>query len=809
MTHPTASNLSQRLYSGGPAAIAVLLLVLVGRAASAGAAVAQKVDYNFQIRPILAAKCFLCHGPDAKSRQADLRLDQPEAATGELPSGSVAIVPHDLEQSELVRRIEAEDSSEIMPPPEAKRPLTSREKELLKAWVAQGAPYAPHWAFLPPKRVEPPAESGSWPRNGIDNFILQRLEQENIKPAPEADRMTLIRRLSLDLLGLLPTVDQVEAFVNDRRDDAYERLVERLLASPHYGERWGRHWLDQARYADSHGYTIDSPRSIWPYRDWVIDALNRDMPFDQFTIEQLAGDLLPHATRDQQVATGFQRNSLINEEGGSDPEQFRVEAVIDRVSTAGQVWLGLTVGCAQCHDHKYDPLTQREFYELFAFFNNTEDVNEFVQVAMQLPSDAQREQIKQLESQIGAAQQKLDAYDKQQARATKSPEAAFTAAEDAERLKLLKQLRALEAQKQKVQGKIPSTLVMRELPQPRLTQVHLRGDFLRKGPVVEPNVPAWLPRLAAGSRPTRLDFGRWLVDPKNPLTARVTVNRIWLRYFGRGLVETENDFGTQGTPPTHPELLDWLAAQLAGSHWSLKHVHRLIVNSATYRQSSHYRGDLEQIDAQNKLLARQSRLRVEAEIIRDIGLSASGLLNAKIGGPSVYPPQPAGVFTFTQSNRPWQVSRGDQRYRRGMYTFFFRSSPYPMLATFDVPNFNTTCTARLRSNTPLQSLTLANDETALDFARALAMSVLRAPGGDGDRLSVAFRRCLARAPAQSELTRLHQLLDRQRRAFADDAKAARQAGPTERPAAVNEPEAAAWTAVARVLMNLDEFITRE
>jgi hypothetical protein len=650
-----------------------------------------------------------------------------------------------------------------------------------------------HWAFLPLRQpAVPPIPQGRI-RNPIDAFILARLDKEGLRPAPEADRVTLLRRLALDLTGLPPTPAEVDAFVKDRRPDAYERQVDRLLASPHYGERWGRHWLDLARYADSNGYSIDSPRTIWPYRDWVINALNKDMPFDRFTVEQLAGDLLPDAAREQKIATGFHRNTLINEEGGVDPEQFRVEAVLDRVNTTASVWLGLTLGCAQCHNHKYDPFRQSEYYQVFAFFNNQDEVN--------LP---------------------LGVPDPNPSPPKKFKKGGLT------------------------------TMVLRERATPRESHVLRGGDFTHPGAKVSPGTPAVLPPLfrkekgvARGSwfvdrethydtsreashepRATnheprtanRLDLARWLVRPDHPLTARVIVNRVWGQYFGIGLVETENDFGTRGTPPSHPELLDWLATNFMKQGWSLKALHRLIVTSATYRQSSRARADLDTTDPRNRLLARQARLRLEAEVIRDVALAASGLLERRIGGPSVYPPQPDGIYKFTQVQRSWKTSTGPDRYRRGLYTFFQRSAPYPALTVFDAPDANSACTRRGRSNTPLQALTLLNDQAFLELARGLAERVLR-EGSDGDpeRLRYAFRLCLAREPSPAEANRLekylHLQLEEFRAAPAEaqallDPAGKRDAGARPAPDA-DTPRRAAWTAVARVLLNLDEFITRE
>jgi mono/diheme cytochrome c family protein len=810
-------------------------------------AAADAVDYVRDVKPLLARRCTACHGP--AKQKAGLRLDTAAAIRKGGDSGP-AIVSGKGSASLLIKAVSGAPDVPVMPRNGPR--LSAAEIGLLKTWIDQGAT-APtteiaadprqakrkHWAFQPVVRPPlPPVRDVAWVRNPIDRFILARLEKEGIAPSPEADRTTLIRRVSLDLVGLPPTPREVEEFVHDPRPDAYERLVDRLLASPHYGERWGRHWLDLARYADSNGFNIDAPRSIWKYRDWVIAALNQDMPFDRFTVEQIAGDLLPGATTEDRIATGFHRNTLRNEEGGIDIEQFRVESVVDRVNTTGAVFLGLTVGCAQCHDHKYDPLTQREYYQLFAFFNNADEPT------LELPTPAQQRRRQAIRARIGELdrqrrlldpvnetllaewEKKLstearaalpysirgildvpdNARDRNQVRALlaalrKGDQTRHVVGGLGNPLVAAAHLKALvfrnEADREiarlrKQEPVVITTLVMQERKTPRETHVHLGGDFLRKGARVSPGVPDALPPLRAKS-PNRLDLARWLVDPKNPLTPRVTVNRLWERYFGLGIVETENDFGTQGTPPSHPELLDWLASELVARGWSLKAMHRLIVTSATYRQSSHARPDLAVIDPRNRLVARQARLRLDAEIVRDTALAASGLLSQKLGGPSVFPPQPDGVFAFTQIRRDWKANTGSDRYRRGMYTHLWRSAPHPALTVFDAPDSTTACTRRNRSNTPLQALTLLNDQAFYEFAQGLAGRVLReCPGADAERLRYAFRLCLARAPRTGEQKRLEELLRSQR---------------TESPA--NAPERAAWTTVARVLLNLDEFLTRE
>ena len=810
------------------------------------------VDYRNDVRPILAEHCYECHGPDAQ--KSGLRLDT-VAAAREGGYNGAAVVAGNSGESLLIAAITGSGDVQKMPP--ERPPLSDAQIAVLKAWIdqwaaapADDAPAASkegankHWSFQPlTAQAIPAVANAAWVRNPIDAFILARLEAEGLTPSPEADRVTLVRRLSFDLLGLPPSPAEVEQFLADQRTDAYEQLVDRLLISPHYGERWGRHWLDQARYADSNGYTIDGGRSIWKYRDWVINALNRDLPFDQFTVEQMAGDMLPGATVEQIVATGFHRNTLVNEEGGTDPEQFRVESVVDRVSTTVAVFLGLTIGCARCHDHKFDPISQREFYQFFALLNNADEPAYPVPTTQQAKEEpALLAELAQVEKRIRdvdtSASARQAEWEKKLAGAPGDllalpekvrqllavPAEARTDQQKKDLAEEFKQLdperiplnivhAGLKLRQNQLAASITSTLVMKERTEPRENFIHIRGDFLRKGAPVKPGVPRVLPSLAAaeGVEPTRLDLARWLVAANNPLTPRVTVNRLWQQYFGQGIVDTENDFGAQGSPPTHPELLDWLSGQLIARGWSWKSMHKLIVTSATYRQSSAYRRDLAERDPSNKLLARMPRLRLDAEVIRDAALTASGLLTREIGGPGVYPPQPQGIYRFTQQVKYWNESTGPDRYRRGMYTYFWRSSPYPFLMTFDTPDANTACTRRVRSNTPLQALTLANDRVFVEAAQALAARVLReAPSAaDAERVRYAFRLCFAREPSAKEAARLGQLLDLQRRQFTAAGADAVTVAPADRPAEAAPSEAAAWTALARVLLNLDEFVTRE
>jgi hypothetical protein len=1167
---------------------------------------ADKVDFQREVRPILSKYCFKCHGPDDNAREAGLRLDEREGALAEADSGEKAIVPQRPEMSELVRRILSDDESTRMPPPETKLALNDQQKDVLRRWIAEGAEYQPHWAFVAPQRPAlPSVEAHDWPRTGLDYFVLARLEREGLSPAKEADRRTLVRRVYLDLIGIPPTPEAAEAFVNDPAPDAYERLVDRLLASPLYGERWARKWLDLARYADTNGYEKDRVRSIWPYRDWVIGALNRGMPFDQFTIEQLAGDMLPGATPAQRIATGFHRNTMLNEEGGIDPLEFRYYATVDRINTTATTWLGLTMACAQCHTHKYDPIPHREYYSMMAFLNNADEPEiavpepaiaarraemetrirqleaqladrfpgeetltfhpvsidkatsaggaklelrddkqivfasgemperdtytlEFTTDAMhitalqiealtdeKLPSTGpgrtahgnfvlseiklelvvgegkspqpikfvagtadfaqenfpaahaidgkdntgwaihgpgkwnqnrqatftfdkpienasgarwkvtlsqnygQQHTLGKLRLQLGAAnstsdkplavqreehrtrkfaawqaeaqktavrwtaltpsrahadtplltieedgsvfasgdQTKRDVYEL--AFATKLPKltairiealpderlpkngpgriyyegphgdfflsevtlrangqprsfakavhsfaaggntagtaidgnqqtgwsingrqgeahsAVFVLAEPVENVQSLEldllferyyaaglgrfriwatdDLRAAEStalpadieailttdpnqltmdaeqrllqhflniapelaaaraeidQLRKQLPQYPTTLVLSERPErnPRATFRMHRGEFLQPKEEVEPGVLSVLHPLPVGAPKNRLTFAKWLLDPQNPLTARVVVNRNWGAFFGRGLVRTTEDFGFQGESPSHPDLLNYLAVEFRDSSWSVKDLHRQIVTSSTYRQSSAAPPELFARDPGNELLARGPRVRLEAEQIRDSALAISGLLSRKQGGPSVFPPQPPGVTTEgAYGALAWNVSQGEARYRRGLYTFTKRTAPYAMNLTFDGSSGEVCIPRRDVSNTPLQALVLLNDEVFLEAAQALGREFAGRAGSDDERLAALFNRALVRQPDSQEADLLRQFLLAQRERLAKkELDAVAIAGPGG-----NAPERAAWTLVARGLLNLDQTITKE
>jgi hypothetical protein len=1175
-------------------------------AAQVGPVRGEPVDFSRDVRPILSRHCFKCHGPDDKARKAKLRLDVRDAATAQTKGGQRPIVPGKPDESELVRRISSADETEVMPPPATKNPLSVAQQQLLRQWIAEGAEYQPHWAFVPPRQEPlPPVRQTDWPRNAIDYFVLGRLEAAGLRPAPPADRYTLVRRLYLDLIGLPPTPEEADAFVQDPAPDAYERIVDGLLASPHYGERWARRWLDLAHYADTNGYEKDRVRTIWPYRDWVIDALNADLPFDRFTIEQLAGDLLPGATVQQKIATGFYRNTMLNEEGGIDPLEFRFHAMTDRVGTTGTVWLGLTLGCAQCHTHKFDPLPHREYYQVMAFLNNADEPemdvprpdlvarrtdiarqvaarvadlpNRFppdgslrwhtpqpvsvvsaagataeklddasvrfsgkdpeedtytvvidsdltgvvalrvealtdpvlpstgpgrtphgnfvlteitataaprnepekaqavklvraeadaaqegfpaanaidgnpktgwaihvqgtwnvnrtatftlekpagfpggtrwtiqlgqqhgshhtlgrVRLGFGQPSSDDRpvevrrrdhlerkfnEWLKQEESKAvrwtvlrpveaksnlplltvlddgsvlaSGDQTKRDVYDvlfrgdlhgvtalrlevlpddslpkrgpgrvyyegafgdfflsevtltaggepvrfgrasQDFADGTNNAAAAidgnpltgwsinrgqgqvhaavFNLAAplgdvremslrlvferyysaplgrfrvsvttdtrpveargqpaDVEELLLLPAGQRSEAQRERLlrhylsvapelaaerdaiqklrdqQPAFPTTLVLAERPpsNPRPTFLHRRGEFLQPTDPVEPDVPAILPPLPKDAPRNRLTFARWLVAPENPLVGRVTMNRHWAAFFGRGLVRTTEDFGYQGERPTHPELLDWLAVELMRQGWSMKQMHRLIVTSATYRQSARVTPELQARDPQNRLLARGPRFRLEAELIRDLALKSSGLLSPRLGGPSVFPPQPASVTSEgTYGALSWTVSAGPDRYRRGLYTFSKRTAPYAMFNTFDAPSGEACVARREVSNTPLQALTLLNDAVFVEAAQALGRTLAAQPSSVEARTSELFRRCVTRPPSPDEVALLVKFYEAQKQRFVSkELDAAAVAGP----GSGDLIERATWTAVARIVFNLDETITRE
>jgi hypothetical protein len=832
---------------------------------------AKKIDFARDVAPIFAAHCNDCHGADAQ--EGRLRLDAKKIVFKGGQSGP-AIVPGKSAKSLLLRRLLEGNKEERMPLDSD--PLSDKEIAVIRNWIDQGAVWPDgigsdvesletHWAYVKPTRPElPKVRRQDWVRNPIDAFVLARLDREQLTPSVQADRARLLRRVSLDLIGIPPSIKEVDAFLNDERSDAYRRVVKRLLASPQYGERWARPWLDLARYADSNGYQADQYREVWPYRDWVIQAMNDDMPFDQFTIEQIAGDLLPDATLSQKIATGFHRQPTCNVEAGVDPEQNRVNQVIDRVNTTGTVWLGTSIACSQCHTHKFDPFTQRDYYRLFAYFNNTlievkhtaATTYDFYGPKLSLPLTKQQEQKRaELTQKLAAVNSKLKPQLAEIAKRQTVWETEQTArinnkktagvAQDKEKLSaaivaILKLSTKKRKPKQKLQlrneflklhpdvkklndraaalqtqlaaVKPTTSLVMVEQEQPRETHIFKRGNFLTPMAKVQPGTPGSLHQSAANAPQDRLGLARWLADKENPLVARVTVNRWWAEIFGRGIVRTEEDFGTQGDLPTHPDLLDWLAVEFMENGWSMKHMHELIVNSSTYRQSSRITPKLLERDPQNRLLARGARFRLSAEMIRDNALMASGLLSTKAGGPPVFPPQPPGVWRHVGRNAPKYVAATDEdRYRRGIYTIWRRSAPYASFVNFDAPDRAACVVKRPRTNTPLQSLTLLNDEAYLEMAMALAgqMATNVELTSNRDRVVYGFRRCLARQPTDFEADHLHNVYQRELQRYEKDPKTATLIlGKTKLPEGVSAAQLVAWFHVSHILMNLDEMITK-
>ena len=991
---------------------------------------AAEIDFARDIQPIFSENCFTCHGPD--KQKAGLNLTDKESARAELKSGKRAVVPGKPDDSELINRVTTNDTDDLMPPPDHGKSLKPAQIALIRQWISEGGRWGEHWAYRPLSQAAPPeVKTGALIRNEIDRFVLAKLEATKLQPSPQADRSTLIKRLNYDLIGLPPTPGEVEAFENDKSSEYYNKLVGRLLASQHFGERWGRHWLDKARYADSDGYEKDNPRmNAWRYRDWVINAINTDLPFDQFTIEQLAGDLLPNATDLQKLATAFNRQTLTNTEGGTDQEQWRVAAVMDREETLGSVWLGLTVGCARCHNHKYDQLTQKEYYQLFAYFNNGDESSTSIPRSQQALDDfakakeSHNSKVKDLTAKItkrnATLKKQLAVLEKSlrdeitnrkgepvkyhsmeliSAQADVSDKVKFTKKDDGSLLvsgenpeiaeyelnyktglnritgirievlpdeslaakgpgrtphgnfvlndvriyananadfssktpQLLKLGNATATYSQKdwpaknaIDGKtgagtkgtgwaiateygkpnslditlaealeidtgiylhivldqeygsqhtigrfriscrtgqnptdgIPESIVkllknnsakrttqetesllafgqtrdseavrlkgsleklnsnapkppvmsVRVISQrkdnPRPTAILHRGEFKQPREKVFADTFATLPKISNRGEGDRLDLARWLVNGHNPIVPRVIVNRIWANLFGEGLVRSINDFGVRGDAPSHPALLDWLAAEFIRRNWSRKEMIRLITQSATYRQASVHRPELARTDPNNHLLHRQNRFRVEAEIIRDITLGASGQLSRKVGGESVYPPLPPGVAQLSYANNfKWAVSGGEDRYRRGLYTFFKRTSPHPNLITFDCPDSNVTCVKRNISNTPIAALATLNNSVFTDAAKAMAKRLIKEKDSDSERIAMGFQLCTARKPSTREADAFLDLLKK--------AELYYQENETEAEAFNGDAEASAWATLTRIFLNLDEFITRE
>lgn len=837
------------------------------------------INFNRDIQPILSDNCFACHGPDEQSRQAGVRLDSFDAAQQLSDSGAQPIVVGRPDESEVIRRIMSTDPDEQMPPPTSQKRLNPTEKELLQRWVAAGAEYQSHWSFAPPKRLPPPkVKLQSRVRNPIDSFVLAKLESLNLALSPEADRATLLRRVSLDLTGVPPTPSELDAFLADDSPEAYEKVVDRLLASPRYGERMALEWLDAARYADTNGYNNDGGRTMWRWRDWVIDAFARNMPFDRFIISQLAGDLLPNATLDERIASGFNRNHVMNSEDGIIGEEYRVEYVADRVATTATVFLGLSMACARCHDHKFDPLTQRDYYRFFAFFNQVDEVGQIAflgnpEPRIQAPTSAQQEQQARLEKEVRTLderiqqqiaklsassewetklRERLETSDKNIFRyvvlinfnefirlahdvrchallnlphETRTQEQqqelqiAFLALFDSEYKELVRARDAAIEAMLELEPHIPSTLVMRDTAQPRDTFLLKRGQYDQPDSTqkVEPGVPECFPPLPAGAPANRLGLAQWLTMPDHPLTARVAVNRFWQMYFGVGLVETTEDFGCQGQWPSHLELLDWLSTEFIASGWDVKAMQRLIVTSATYRQSSCGTTEMRERDPQNRFLSRGPRFRLSAEAIRDNALAIAGLLHERVGGPSVNPYQPAGIWDDVSvapefGGSVFQQDHGDSLYRRSMYTFWKRTCPPPGLNAFDAPEREVCVVRRARTNTPLQALVLQNDPTYLEAARKLAERGMADGGATPEsRLSYMFRLATARTPANEELRVLVDTFRRQLAHFQQHLVAANDIasiGEAPRNEQLDVAELAAYSVVASMILNLDETITK-
>ena len=831
------------------------------------------VDFARDIRPLLSDNCFACHGPDAKQRKADLRLDTREGALADL-DGTSAVVPGKPSESELVRRVTTDDEDDLMPPPDSGKKLDATQKALLQRWIAEGAEYELHWSYKPVARPEPPrVNNDSFVRNDIDRFVLAALRTKGHEPAREADRRTLIRRLSFDLTGLPPTWEQVRAFVADSSPRAFGKLVDRLLASPHYGERMAIYWLDLVRYADTMGYHSDNEQTKPLYREYVIDAFNDNLPFDQFTREQLAGDQLPGSTRRQLIASGYNRLNMTTREGGSQPKEYIAIYLGDRVRNVSGVWMATTLGCTECHDHKFDPFTSRDFYSLGAFFSDLEETPVGPQKYTPLPTPAQQAKVDKLKKQIPVLEAVLNtqtpALDDALARwesaqaeriaSEPSAEADANGTEPAvsdgkptadpaappkkigeilavplakrsdEQKKTLaahyrtfapelaaarKELVDLKERIKRLEKAFPTSLVSVRLGKPRTVRILPRGNWQdESGPEVQPTVPARLKLADTESRTKRSDLADWVVSKDNPLTARVMVNRLWALCFGRGLAMPLDDFGAQGTPPTHPELLDWLAADLMDHGWDIKRTMKLLVTSGAYRQSSIADAKTLAADPLNKWLARQGRWRLDAEMVRDNALAVSGLLAKPIGGASVKPYQPVGYWKHLNfPKRKWAPDSGVSQYRRGLYTFWCRTFLHPSMLAFDAPTREGCVAERTRSNTPQQALVLLNDPTYVEASRVFAERILQHGGDtDGERLAWAFERALSREPSPGERDILLRLVGDRAAHFAANAgaaKAAAAAGEWPTATALKPERVAAWAAVSRAILNLYETTSR-
>jgi cytochrome c553 len=841
--------------SAGVAAMAI------GAAAAAEPPIPATIEFNRDVRPILSDTCFHCHGPDKNSRKADLRLDVREEALKVSESGDAAIVPGKPEASEFMRRVLADDVDDLMPPPDAHKPLSPRQKEIFRRWIAQGAVYQKHWAYEAPVKAAIPQG-----QNGVDVLVRRRLAEVGLKPSPEADRRILIRRLYSDLLGLPPNPAEVSAFFNDNRPGAYDRLVDATLMKPQYGERMALGWLDVVRFADTIGYHSDNPHNVWPYRDWVIGSFNENKRFDRFTLEQVAGDLLPDVSQETRIGSAFNRLILSTQEGGAQAKDYEARMLTDRVRAIGTVWLGQTTGCGQCHDHKFDPFTTRDFYSLGAFFADIQEpAIGLREEGMPVTTPAQEAALAKVTKakseaeakhnavipQLDAAQRQWEAdvvdhgatlpqlregsqASEEEKKAAKQIAAILKKEAKARSLKEQQILQAYFREKvtklfaaertalakataeyKKVYDPLPKVMVSISAKDKRTVRILPRGNWMdESGEVVKAALPHYLPQPKVGERElTRLDLAQWLVARENPLTARTVMNRLWKQFFGTGLSKVLDDLGAQGEPPVNPALLDWLACEFMDSGWDIKHMVRLIVTSETYRQVSTASPELVAADPYNREHARQSRFRMDAELVRDNALATAGLLVAKIGGPSVKPYQPARYWeNLNFPPREYAADAGENQYRRGLYTWWQRSFLHPSLLAFDAPSREECAAERNRSNIPQQALVLLNDPTYVEAARAFAARILTECGGnETQRIEWAWLQALQRQPDAEETATAKELLHRHRADYERDAKAADallKTGLAPVPAALKKSELAAWTHVARVLLNLHETITR-
>ena len=823
-------------------------------AASTAAPLPDKVDFNRDVRPILSENCFYCHGPDASHRKAKLRLDLRDAALAK-----EAFIPGKPEESELSKRLDAEDPEERMPPADSHKKLDDRQKAVLRKWIAQGAEYRQHWSYEPP--VKPSAPAGS---EGVDHLVEAGLKPLGLTPGPEADRRTLARRLHLDLLGLPPTPEDVDAFVKDASPDAYARLVERLLASPHYGERMAVTWLDVVRFADTIGYHSDTPRNVWPYRDWVIRSFNDNKPFDRFTLEQVAGDLLPDGGREALIGSGFNRLLLTTEEGGAQAKDYQQRMLTDRVRAVGAAWLGQTTGCAQCHDHKFDPITMRDFYSLGAFFADVHEPDIGRREEGILVSTPEQDaRLAELAAAVARARKQLEAAHPSLTPAIETWEKDFTAPETpakktkakrkdpdaklaAQAAPILKKpadkrtaadkavlrdyylslhpealkserdaLAAAQKAHDAFRAAIPKTLVTAKAAQTRTVRILPRGNWMDEtGEVVKAALPRYLPQPKfEGREPNRLDLAQWLVSRDNPLTARVTMNRLWMQFFGTALSKNPGDLGAQGELPPNLPLLDWLAVEFMDGKWDLKRMVRIIVNSRAYRRASVATPAQREADPYNRALARQTPFRLDAEFVRDNALAVSGLLVPKVGGPSVKPYQPERYWeNLNFPVREYVHDQGEAQHRRGLYVWWQRTFLHPSLLAFDAPSREESCTERTRSNIPQQALVLLNDPTYVEAARAFGAAASAQAGDDDARLRWAWRRAVQREPDAAELGTLRKVLNDRRTAYRADPESAKkllQVGLSPAPKESDPVELAAWTHAARVLLNLHETVTRD